>query len=214
MKIALLGNGKTGHFIKNSDFEVSVFNSTNILTKVKIEDCDIVISFVPGSVFVEYIDELFESKKPVIVASTGFQWPNNFDKKLKEENLTWVYSSNFSKGLFIYKALIELLEKKYKLLNSPTCHIHEVHHTKKLDSPSGTALSINAWFGNNAKITSERTGDIVGFHELTISTDSEEIKISHNAKTRKVFADGAIKACELVLQNKLKPGLNQFYEVL
>jgi 4-hydroxy-tetrahydrodipicolinate reductase len=91
--------------------------------------------------------------------------------------------------------------------------IHEIHHTKKQDAPSGTALSMESWMDEKCTITSERTGDVIGFHELKFDTGSEKITLTHEALDRKLFADGAIWAAEYLLKNKI-PGLNNFQEII
>jgi 4-hydroxy-tetrahydrodipicolinate reductase len=69
------------------------------------------------------------------------------------------------------------------------------------------------WMHEKCEITSERTGDVIGFHELTFDTGSEKIKISHEALDRKLFADGAIWAAEYLFKNK-SPGLNSFQDII
>lgn len=100
------------------------------------------------------------------------------------------------------------------LFEEKTFSLHEVHHTKKLDAPSGTALSMASWVEGTVDISSERTGDVVGLHTLTMKTPREEITISHNALDRSLFAEGAIKAAQMIVDNKMTPGLYNFQEVV
>ena len=72
MKIALLGAGKTGSKVADLHAKTVVFNSTNTPTIDKIKECDIVISFLAGDIFLKYLDLLVESRLPVVTGSTGF----------------------------------------------------------------------------------------------------------------------------------------------
>lgn len=214
MKIALLGKGKTGSkVLENKAHQVIAFDSKNPPTFEKLETFDIIISFLPGEAFKSYIPLLVETKLPVVTGSTGFEWPSNLHQTLKDKNLSWIYATNFSMGVAVVKQLLNKLSGASSFFPKHTTSIHEIHHTKKLDAPSGTALSMQEWMHEKCEITSERTGDVIGFHELTFDTGSEKIKISHEALDRKLFADGAIWAAEYLFKNKT-PGLNSFQDII
>jgi 4-hydroxy-tetrahydrodipicolinate reductase len=214
MKIALLGKGKTGSKVLENKFhQVIAFDSRNPPTFEKLETFDVIISFLPGEAFKSYIPLLVETKLPVVSGSTGFEWPAHLDKTLKDKNLSWIYATNFSMGVAVVKQLLNKLSGASRFFPQHTTSIHEVHHTKKLDAPSGTALSMEEWMQEKCEITSERTGDVIGYHELTFDTGSEKIKISHEALDRKLFADGAIWAAEYLYKNKT-PGLNSFQDII
>src|SRR5690606_247003 len=160
--------------------------------------------------FVGFIPMLVESEKPVVTGSTGFNWPT--DLKFKAP---WIHATNFSLGMNIAKQMIKIAGLATKLFSQTEFSIHEVHHTKKLDAPSGTALSWREWLNHDCDITSERTGDVIGIHELTVSMPNEEIFMRHNAKDRGIFAAGALWASRYVLSKKdLQPGLYQFSDLV
>lgn len=214
MKIALLGKGKTGSKVQESSaHEVMVFDSSNPPSFEKLQACDVVISFLPGEAFKSYLPLLIETKLPVVTGSTGFEWPANFQETLKEKGLSWIYASNFSLGVAIVKQMLSKLAAAKDFFAHHQTSIHEVHHVHKKDAPSGTALSMQQWMNEKCNMTSERTGDVIGFHELTFDTGSEKIKLSHEALDRKLFADGAIWAAEYLLKNK-NPGLHSFQEII
>jgi 4-hydroxy-tetrahydrodipicolinate reductase len=214
MKIALLGKGKTGSKVMESKVhQVIAFDSKNKPTFEKLETFDVIISFLPGEAFKSYIPLLVELKLPVVTGSTGFDWPTNLDKTLKEKNISWIYASNFSLGVAIVKQMLTKLSAAKNFFQTHETSIHEVHHTQKKDAPSGTALSMEEWMSEKCGITSERTGDVIGFHELTFNTGTEKIRLSHEALDRKLFADGAIWAAEYLVKNK-QPGLNSFQDIL
>lgn len=199
--IALLGSGKTGSFIQElclerDDLILEVFHSSRPLTLKDASSADVVISFLTGEVFQTYIPLLLEAKKPVVIGSTGFQFPKDIQEKLEKLKITWVHATNFALGMTLVKQMIEILAQGRSLFgdNQVTQKIHEVHHTKKLDAPSGTALSWHQWAGSQGEITSERIGDVIGEHELVFETPFESITLKHSAKNRRVFAEGALWA--------------------
>ena len=215
MKLALIGKGKTGGKVlelNSPGIEITVFDRTNEPTFEKLTKCDVILSFLPGDAFAELIPVLLETKRPVVTGSTGFKWPENFDQTLREKNLTWIYATNFSLGVVVLKQLIERLNQVSHLFTEKTLSIHEVHHTKKLDAPSGTALSMKEWLKGDCEVTSERTGDVVGLHTLTLETPSEIIRLEHEAKNRTLFAEGAVWATRMI--TKVQPGLHSFQKVV
>lgn len=214
MKIALLGKGKTGSkVLLNQKHQVIAFDSKNRPTFEKLETFDAIISFLPGDVFKSYIPLLIETKIPVVTGSTGFEWPENLNDILIDKKISWIYASNFSMGVAVVKQMINKLAAASSMFPNHKCSIHEIHHTKKLDAPSGTALSMESWMNEKCTITSEREGDVIGFHELVFDTGSEKIKLSHEALDRQLFADGAIWAAEFLNTNKTF-GLNNFQEII
>lgn len=211
MRIALLGKGKTGSkVLELSQDEITVFDRTNVATYEKLLSHDLIISFLPGDAFKELIPLLLETKKPVITGSTGFTWPEGFKYTLREKKLVWVHATNFSLGVVVVKNLLENLHHASPLFKTKTASIHEVHHTQKKDAPSGTALSMQEWYGEDCEITSERTGDVIGLHTLTFATGSETITITHEALDRALFAEGALWAANYVMTHPLNPGLIPF----
>jgi 4-hydroxy-tetrahydrodipicolinate reductase len=215
MRVALLGAGKTGGKVVDLHEDTIVFNSKNIPTLAKLKECDIVISFLAGDIFLDYIPLLIESGLPVVTGSTGFVWPQEIENQLKEKKLTWVRAHNFSLGMNIVKSMIETLSKTTELYNDTVFNIHDIHHTQKQDAPSGTALSWQDWLGKSTNITSERTGDVIGYHHLEMQSKMESIKLTHEAKDRAVFASGALWVADKVLKNKnIAYGLNHFSDIV
>ena len=121
---------------------------------------------------------------------------------MKNAQTKWVLATNFSLGMNVIRNAIEKISKGSEILKDPTFKIHEVHHIHKKDAPSGTALSWKQWLNKEVEITSEREGDVNGIHELKITTDTEEITLSHNALDRGLFAEGSIWAIEQLIENK------------
>ncbi|OIQ17441.1 MAG: hypothetical protein BM556_11590 [Bacteriovorax sp. MedPE-SWde] len=216
MKIALLGKGKTGSKVielaaSNPDISLTIFDSNNRPTREKLQGHDVALSFLTGDIFLEYIEEISASGISVVSGSTGFDWTPERLELVSKSNSPWIHSNNFSLGMNIVKEMISILSKANALFQNSEFKIHEIHHTKKVDAPSGTAKAWKNWLGHEAEMTYERTGDVVGTHELTLKTNNEEIFLRHEALDRKIFAEGALWACSQV--NNLRPGLHDFSDV-
>ncbi len=215
MKVALIGAGKTGSKVVEilGDATVTVFTRAHQIDVASLDGHDVVISFLPGDAFCQLIDTLIESRIPVVTGSTGFQWPTDIQQRLVTEKITWIYAHNFSLGMVLIKEMIQLMSRADQLLNDVQFNLHEVHHTSKIDAPSGTALSWRHWLDKPVEITSERTDDVIGEHELLLSSDFEEIRLSHSATDRKIFASGAIWAAKELLNGSLTFGLHEYAHV-
>ena len=213
MKLALLGKGKTGgnvlELLRPED-QVLVFDSKNPVSLEKLKEIDVLIAFVDGSIFLPLVDTLVESKVLVISGVTGMQWPKDLNQRLIDNNITWVKSHNFALGMRLVHEVINILSKASDLFDDVHYGIHEVHHVHKKDAPSGTALSWKDWLGHESTITSDRTGDVVGDHELTIETPFERITLKHESLDRKIFASGALWCARKIIKNPIEPGLHHF----
>lgn len=213
MKFAVIGAGKTGGKVvevlgKNQ--VVGPFDSSKKPTARKLNVADAAILFVPASAVEELMEPLMDSGIPAAWATTGYEWADDLDGRLKERNITWLQASNFSLGMNIIRRCLNVIGKNSSVLNEPSFHIHEIHHTEKQDAPSGTALSWEKWLGKKAEITSERTGDVKGIHRLQLKTKSESIWLKHEAHDRKIFAEGAIWAAEQLVKQDVSPGFHDF----
>lgn len=211
MKIAVVGTGKTGGKvveILKKDQIVGPFDSSNKPTVEKLKEADAAILFVPGAAADELIDPLMDSGIPAAWGTTGYDWPVDLDHQLKEKNLKWLQASNFSLGMNIARRCLDIIGQSSSVLDDPQFYIHEIHHKHKQDAPSGTAISWEEWLGKEAKITSERKGDIKGIHQLEVKTDTESIHLKHQAHDRKIFAQGAIWAAEQLVNGDVSPGFH------
>lgn len=228
MKIALLGYGKMGHAIE----EIAVQRGHTIVCKVGIENledrtaenikkADVVIEFSSPDSAYENVMLCLENKVPVVCGSTG--WLNKYEqvKKYCEENKGGlIYSSNFSVGVNIFFALNRKLAELMASHREYKVNIKEIHHTQKLDAPSGTAITIaeqviekldykEKWVNNESDkenelvIISERTDPAPGTHIVNYNSDIDDICIIHTAHNRKGFATGAVIAAEFLAKKRL-----------
>lgn len=223
MKIGLLGKGKTGGKVldilshREDKIELEIFDRQAPPTLERLSNLDGVISFLPGEAFVEHLDKLIQSRVVVVSGSTGMKLPDTLEQQLKVEKLSWVIASNFSLGMAMVRLMIEQMRATRGLFPESVAHIHEVHHTKKLDAPSGTALSFKEWLGGDAEITSAREGDVIGLHRLTLTTPSEQIVLEHEALDRRLFAEGAVWTLDQLLgicEEERPHGLIDFHNLV
>ena len=237
MNIALIGYGKMGHAIE----EIAIQKGHNIVCKVGIENledrtrenivkADVVIEFSSPDSAYENVMLCLESGVPVVCGSTG--WLDKYEqvKKYCEEHKGGlIYASNFSVGVNIFFALNKKLaqlmapHKEYKV------DLKEIHHTQKLDAPSGTAITLaeqimekleykKKWVNNPSgienelAIISERTDPAPGTHIINYHSDIDDICITHTAHSRKGFASGSVLAAEFLA--KKKTGVYSMKDVL
>lgn len=221
-RIGIIGKGKTGGRaieLAANRYEVSVFDSQRPFSAAaaRSDALEAIIVFVPGDSFLEILPELVESGLPCIVGSTGFQFPygeEQFDRVLKERNTAWIYGSNFSLGMRLIERMLDVLSDAPNLFSNHTFQLHEIHHIRKVDAPSGTALSWKNRLGHSVDISSERVGDVVGTHTLTLTTPYERITLTHEALNRNIFADGALYAADILLNNQINNGLHRFQDIV
>ncbi len=215
MKIALLGTGKTGSKVMEIHSEVEAFNTDRPPDMDALSDCDVVISFLPGEAFEQYLELLIASEKPVVTGSTGVDWPDDLAERLKDKQLSWIRASNFSLGMNVVREMIRTMSHLSDLFEDGTFQIHEIHHRHKQDAPSGTALSWKQWLDREADIGSERTGDVVGVHKIIFDCADERITLTHRAKDRSIFARGAVWAAQLLTEEtSFEYGLLDFNQLV
>jgi len=210
MKIAILGNGRMGKHIselakKRGHIIVCVSSSENPANTLDVSTADVAVDFSTPTTAFNNIKHAIESGIPVISGTTG--WLNKLseiEELCISKSGAFLYTSNFSLGMNIFFELNKKLAKLIKDQNYKST-IHEIHHTQKLDSPSGTAKTLwkqmDGILKNNTPITTERIVDETGTHTVTYRSSVDEIEIKHTAKNRDGFAMGAIIAAEWI-QNK------------
>ena len=221
MKIALLGYGKMGKAIE----EIALQRGHQIVIKTSDEDgyditqADVAIDFsVPKAAFFN-IAKCLKHGVPVISGTTG--WLDNYENIVsicKEENGAFIYASNFSLGVNIFFELNKNLAKIMSQLKQYNVSIEEIHHTQKLDAPSGTAITLaegiisehseySKWLLNETKekaipINAKRIDSVPGTHIIDYSSITDSIQLTHTAHNRQGFALGAIIAAEWILDKK------------
>jgi 4-hydroxy-tetrahydrodipicolinate reductase len=218
MRIALIGFGKMGREIdavarERGETIACVFDSKTPLRPEALEDVDMCIEFSTPSAVVGNIHTAIQAKRDIVVGTTG--WDAHlpeFRSAVNESGL--LYASNFSLGMNYF---FRIIKRAAELMNHAAEYdpfIHETHHRQKVDSPSGTALTLARILidGIDRKkailteppegkikpemlhVSSTRVGSVAGIHTVGFDSDADLIELTHVAKTRRGFALGALAA--------------------
>ncbi|AOM77204.1 4-hydroxy-tetrahydrodipicolinate reductase [Pedobacter steynii] len=233
MKIALLGYGKMGQIIERFALErghevvlkISVDNLDD-LNKSNLSKADVAIDFSAPDAAIGNIYACFEANLPIVVGTTGWYGQlQGVKNECLSSNNTLLYGSNFSIGVNIFFHINKVLAKLMSNFPAYDVQVEEIHHTQKLDSPSGTAMTIaegiieeldgkTEWVNElvgtpfedvikkeQVLIESHRIENVPGTHTVVYSSEVDDIELKHTAHSRAGFALGAIVAAEW-LQNK------------
>lgn len=236
MKVAILGFGKMGRIIE----KIAIERGHNILLKINqnnidelnienLKKADVIIDFsTPESAKTNIILSI-DANKPIVSGTTG--WLNDL-KEVKDycniNNGTFLYSSNFSLGVNLFFELNKNLAKLMKKHQQYQINLTEIHHSEKLDAPSGTAICLaeqiisesnikNNWTldpknsDEDLKIDAQRKGNITGTHSVNYKSEIDSISITHEAHSRDGFALGAVIAAEWIISKK---GVFSMHDVL
>ena len=226
MKIAIVGYGKMGKAIEKIANErgheivvkIDKDNQTDF-NSLAFEEADVAIEFSSPKSALNNFNKCFEKSIPLVSGTTGWLSElHNVISKVEQNQLAFLYASNFSVGVnlmfWLNKQLAQLMDR-FAIYD---VSMREIHHTEKKDAPSGTAITlaediihkmrrIDSWkLGddgqeNELPIEAIRKTDIFGYHEVNYESDQDTIQIIHNAKSREGFALGAVIAAEF-LQGK------------
>ena len=221
MNIALLGYGKMGKAIES----IALQRGHKIALKISshqdsfdFTDVDVAIDFSLPDSAVHNISLSLKANIPVISGTTG--WLDRYEDMVnlcQETNGTFLYASNFSLGVNIFFEVNKTLAKLIGKFPDYTASMEEIHHTQKLDAPSGTAITLaeaiidesqySNWTlddpsENEIKITAKRIEKVPGTHEINYDSEIDSIQIKHTAHNRQGFALGAVIAAEYVKDRK------------
>jgi len=221
VNIALLGYGKMGQAIEKIAIQrghTIVLKTTSKDKDYNLSNVDVAIDFSVPTSAVENISQCLKQDVPVISGTTG--WLEHYDSIVelcKKQQGTFLYASNFSLGVNIFFELNKTLVRLMNRLPEYTASIEEIHHTQKLDAPSGTAISLakdiinnsdyNSWTLDkpNEKelgIVAKRIENVPGTHEISYDSTIDSIQIKHTAHSREGFALGAVIAAEWIFGKK------------
>lgn len=220
LNIALIGYGKMGKTIekiaKQRGHRITMIidiDQPNEIIDLN-EDIDVAIEFTRPEAAVENLKNCIEKRIPVVSGTTG--WLNQMDDirdLCLDRKSAFFYASNYSVGVNIFFALNKYLAKIMQNFSDYEPKIKEIHHTQKLDAPSGTAITLaEGILKNNSKkqtwlnepsddpsklsIISDRVDDDPGTHIITYSSEVDYIKLEHHANSRQGFGLGAVMAAE------------------
>tara|TARA_R110002049_G_scaffold308852_1_gene514497 strand:+ start:751 stop:1467 length:717 start_codon:yes stop_codon:yes gene_type:complete len=236
MKIGLYGYGKMGKTIErlaiNRGHEIILKIDAENATSITSEDlkkADVMIEFSRPELAVKHITNCFETGVPIVVGTTG--WYDSYQEiknKCETNKGAFLSATNFSVGVNLFFELNKRLAKLMQPHSSYQVMVEEIHHTQKLDAPSGTAITIaegiienypnkSNWIidqspkENEVEIIAKRLPEVPGTHEVTYASAIDDISIKHTAHNRDGFALGAIIAAEFI---KDKHGIFTMEDVL
>jgi 4-hydroxy-tetrahydrodipicolinate reductase len=218
MKIALLGYGKMGKVIEKIALERGheiVLRKTSSNTFEGLTNADVAIDFSIPDVAVCNISECLHTNIPIVSGTTG--WLDQYNEMVAlcvEKKGAFIYGSNFSLGVNLFFELNNHLAKMMAKFNQYKVTMEEIHHTQKLDKPSGTAITLangiienskyESWTLENAKenqilIDAQRIENVPGTHTISYNSDVDAIEIKHTAHNREGFALGSVLAAEWIV---------------
>lgn len=208
MRMLILGQGKTGRVVtdiaRERGHSVQVLDikenrDAGSLTAPNLASFDVVIDFTTPDAALQNMRACLATGAKMVVGTTGwYQHLEDMRALAARKGAGLLYSTNFSFGVQLLYQLTRLLGNQ---AGGYQFKIDETHHTEKLDSPSGTALTLQQVlaatpYGASATIDAHRVKDAIGTHRLEVSSDNERIVVEHQALSRRSFADGAVRGAE------------------
>jgi 4-hydroxy-tetrahydrodipicolinate reductase len=214
VNMLLLGRGKTGSLVaevarQRGHAVTSVGTAENIngaaLTPYKLVAVDVVVDFTSPKAIMANVEFCVQARKNMAVGTTGWYGQLSAVRQLVEQSgIGFVYGSNFSIGVNLFfdiaRTAAAALDRGYQ------GRIIETHHVHKKDAPSGTAVTLREILqqGNARELPIEsiREGDVVGTHAIELDSPEDSITLIHSAKSRRGFAQGAVRAAEWIAGRK------------
>jgi 4-hydroxy-tetrahydrodipicolinate reductase len=224
MKIALLGYGRMGHEIETVALtrkhevvlKIDKDNQAD-LTSQNLSKVDVAIEFSTPDTAFRNIEICLNAGVPVVAGTTG--WLDKLEEAkaiARSGNASLFHASNYSVGVNLFFRINKILANYINTVKGYSTSIKEIHHTQKLDAPSGTAITLaqiisdsmdelNGWTllpqkeSNKIPIEAVRVKDVPGIHSITFDSEQDEIILIHRAKNRKGFAIGAVLAAEFLI---------------
>ena len=208
VKLLILGRGKTGSLVaeiaRERGHAIALLcaadnPNASALTAEKLRDVDVVIDFTTPQAVLGNIQACVNTGKNMVVGTTG--WYSELEKVrqlVENSGSGFLYAANFSIGINLLfeaaRTAAGILQHHY------SGQIFERHHAQKKDAPSGTAVTLQKIIrdasGKELEIISFREGDVVGMHEIVLDSPNDTIYLCHDSKSRRGFAEGAVRAME------------------
>jgi len=216
MNILILGRGKTGSLVaevaRQRSHRVNVLGASDnpqasALTAETLAPIDMVIDFTNPTAVLGNVEACVRAKTSIVVGTTGWYGELARIRPMVEDpgcGIGLLYAANFSVGVNLFfevaRSAAAALQHQY------FGQIFERHHAQKKDAPSGSAIALQRIVqdsgGSELEITSFREGDVVGMHELILESPADTIYVCHNAKSRRGFAEGAVRGAEWLVGKK------------
>lgn len=214
LQIVVVGHGKTGSLV--ADVARERGHHVQTVTTVQNKDAawlkpenlrntDVVVDFTTPHAVLAHVDVVVRCGKAMVVGTTGwYSELENVRKLVEAAGTGFVFGANFSYGVNLFFQMVKTAAPA--LAHGYSGHITERHHIHKKDAPSGTAVAmqkiLQAGSGTEVRVTSEREADVTGTHILGFNSAGDRILLTHEAKSRRPFAEGAVLAAEWIIGRK------------
>jgi 4-hydroxy-tetrahydrodipicolinate reductase len=209
MPLAIIGLGRMGRAVEQLASErgftvVARIGRGESVTRSSLADAAVAIEFTEPAAAPENVRACLESGCPIVVGTTGWYaaLPALRDEVVRRDGAL-LTAPNFSLGVAVFTQVVADAARRFAALPGFDAHLVEIHHAAKKDAPSGTAAALadaaGAARGAPIPITSVRTGAVPGTHELLFDAPFEQVRLVHEARDRRVFAEGALAAAKWII---------------
>ncbi len=226
MKIALIGHGAMGQLVaaearKAGDDVGTIITSEESAQDVdrlseKLRGHDVAIDFSVAALVLKSIEACARASVPLVEGTTG--WNDRLSEArriIERQGGSLVYGANFSIGVNIFYRIVERAAALFAAVDGYAPFIEEAHHSRKRDAPSGTALRLrevmSEHLGSEIPTSSTRAGYIPGTHRVGFDSEADQIRLTHEARSRQGFAAGALLAAHWIIG---RTGVFEFSEVM
>jgi 4-hydroxy-tetrahydrodipicolinate reductase len=226
LRVALIGMGRMGRALDvlASERDIEVVARLDApemrrgLQRGDLHDAQVAIEFSQPEVAIDNALACLTLGCPVVIGTTGWRPDRErLERGIAEYGCAALASPNFSLGVQLFLAVAEDAARRVRGMTNYDLHIVETHHAAKQDAPSGTGIAIgdrvSAALGREVPITSVRVGSVPGTHEVILDAPFEQIRLVHEARDRRVFADGALVAARWLAAGRA-PGLYSMQDVV
>jgi len=226
VRVALIGMGRMGRALDALATErgievVARLDAPDMrrgLTREMLGGAQVAIEFTEPDVAVDNAVACLACACPVVIGTTGWGARQaDLQRAIGTYQCAALTSPNFSLGVQLFLALAADAGARWRDVAGFDAHILETHHTAKKDAPSGTAIALaeqaEGGLGRPVPITSLRVGSVPGTHELLFDAPFEQIRLVHEARDRRVFADGALSAARWLAAGR-SPSLYSIQDVI
>jgi len=226
VRVALIGMGRMGHALDvlaatRGCTIVARLDAAEMVRGIAGDDlarAQVAIDFTTPESAVDNAIACLRVGCPIVIGTTG--WGArlaDLERAVREYRCAALWSPNFAIGVQLFLAIATDAAKRLRRVSAFDAHIVETHHAAKLDAPSGTAIAIAqqvaSALAREVPISSVRTGSVPGTHEIIFDAPFEQIRLVHEARDRRVFADGALAAARW-LSTAARPALYTMQDVL
>jgi 4-hydroxy-tetrahydrodipicolinate reductase len=211
LRLLVLGPGKTGSLVAKiarerghqiEIIDVDMNRDAAWLTEENLRDFDVAIDFTSPEAVLGNVAACLRARKAMVVGTTGWYGEMERVRKAVEQAGTgFIFGANFSYGVNLFFQIVQAAAPA--LMHGYEGHITETHHIHKKDAPSGTAAAMQQVLerasDTRIEISSVREGEVTGIHTLELNSAGDRIVLTHEAKSRRTFAEGAVLAAEWIV---------------